>query len=123
MTSSNGKSIRRDQSGYAWRRARRLAIRNSNGTCGLCRQPIDMTLAYPHPYSVSVDHVQPVSRGGALTSPENLRCCHLICNKRRGNGDPGPTATGCDLHNHTSRDWLGEGLEECPKGNGFHARW
>lgn len=52
--------------------------------CGICDQPVDQTLAYPDPMSVSLDHVQPLSLGGTHTR-DNVRCSHLTCNIRRGN--------------------------------------
>lgn len=52
--------------------------------CGICGEEIDPTLGYPEPYSVSLDHIDPVSAGGAHTE-ENVRAAHLICNIVRGN--------------------------------------
>ena len=123
MTNSNGKPVRRDQSGHAWRKARARAIRNSNGSCAICHNPIDHDLTWPEPGSASVDHIVPVSRGGALTAAGNLRVVHLICNQQRGNGDTGPHGSPCALLNHVSRDWIGQGLAKCPEHAGFHAAW
>lgn len=50
--------------------------------CGICHQPIDRTLSYPHPQSVSLDHKTPLSRGGAH-HPKNLQATHLRCNIRK----------------------------------------
>lgn len=47
--------------------------------CGLCGEPVDPALSYPHPRSVSLDHVLPMSRGGDHT-PANVQCAHLDCN-------------------------------------------
>lgn len=52
-------------------------------TCGICATPVDKSLVWPHPLSVSLDHVLPVSRGGAH-APENAQCAHLACNVRKG---------------------------------------
>jgi 5-methylcytosine-specific restriction endonuclease McrA len=51
--------------------------------CGLCPEPVDPTLAYPHPMSASLDHVVPISRGGGHTYA-NTQCSHLECNVRKG---------------------------------------
>jgi 5-methylcytosine-specific restriction endonuclease McrA len=52
-------------------------------TCGICTEPVDLTLRYPHPLSSSLDHVVPLSRGGEH-SRVNTRLAHLVCNQRRG---------------------------------------
>lgn len=51
--------------------------------CGICGEPVDSTLAWPHHYSVCLNHILPMSRGGDHT-PTNLRCAHWICSSRRG---------------------------------------
>jgi len=52
--------------------------------CGLCDTAVDNELAYPHPMSASLDHVQPLSKGGSHTW-ENLQLAHLTCNVSKGN--------------------------------------
>lgn len=51
--------------------------------CGICETPVDPGLAWPDPMSVSLDHIVPLSLGGAH-SRENARCTHLVCNVRKG---------------------------------------
>ena len=51
--------------------------------CGLCREPVVRELRWPDPGSASLDHVVPLSLGGAH-SRENTRIAHLSCNVRRG---------------------------------------
>lgn len=51
-------------------------------TCGLCRQPVDPELPWPHPMSASVDHILPLSQGGSHTLA-NVQCAHLSCNSRK----------------------------------------
>lgn len=53
-------------------------------TCGLCRQPVDPGLAWPHPMSASVDRIVPLSQGGDHTLA-NVQCAHLSCNSRKCN--------------------------------------
>jgi hypothetical protein len=54
--------------------------------CWLCGLPIDPDLKSPHPFSFSVDHVAPVSMGGAIASRANVLPAHRICNMKRGTG-------------------------------------
>ena len=51
--------------------------------CGICNATVDRSLTYPHPLSASLDHIVPMSRGGAHT-PDNTQCSHLICNVEKG---------------------------------------
>lgn len=52
--------------------------------CGLCGEPVDSERVYPDPLSASLDHVQPISLGGAHSST-NVQCAHLVCNLVKGN--------------------------------------
>jgi 5-methylcytosine-specific restriction endonuclease McrA len=52
-------------------------------TCQICLVLVDMSLRWPHPGSPELDHVVPVSRGGAHTYA-NVRLTHRICNLRKG---------------------------------------
>jgi hypothetical protein len=56
-----------------------LAKRDGIG-CGICQEPIDMTLRKPSLFGPSVDHVLPWARGGTH-DPENLQLAHLWCNQ------------------------------------------
>lgn len=51
-------------------------------TCGVCGDPVDPALDYPHALSASLDHIVPVSRGGSHTA-DNLQCAHLTCNRHK----------------------------------------
>jgi hypothetical protein len=51
--------------------------------CGICGNPVDRSLVWPDPMSVSLDHIVPLSRGGAHTRA-NVRCTHLHCNVSKG---------------------------------------
>lgn len=53
------------------------------GVCPLCATAIDRTLQWPDPMSPSVDHIQPLSKGGLHTA-ENTQWVHLVCNLRKG---------------------------------------
>ncbi|MFJ7998950.1 HNH endonuclease [Streptomyces sp. NPDC096310] len=54
-------------------------------TCRLCWQPIDEAAAWPDSLSPSIDHVIPLSRGGAH-SMANVQSAHLGCNSSKGDG-------------------------------------
>jgi hypothetical protein len=56
--------------------------------CGICGDKVDKRLKWPHLFSVSLDHVIPMSRGGDHTYA-NTQCAHLICNMRKHNGGSG----------------------------------
>lgn len=58
--------------------------RTGGGACGICTLPIDRTLRWPDPGSPSIDHILPLSKGGAH-SQENAQWAHLECNLRKGN--------------------------------------
>lgn len=58
-------------------------LRKTATVCALCGMPLDKSLKYPDPMSISIDHVIPVARGGKSTLG-NLQATHLICNKEKG---------------------------------------
>lgn len=47
--------------------------------CQICGQKINKRLEYPHPRSKSIDHIIPLSKGGA-DAPINIQAAHLRCN-------------------------------------------
>lgn len=55
--------------------------------CGVCGESVDRSLVYPDPGSASLDHVVPLSRGGAHTY-ENTQLAHLFCNVSKGDSLP-----------------------------------
>jgi 5-methylcytosine-specific restriction endonuclease McrA len=53
--------------------------------CWICGKPTRKKARFRQdPLSASIDHVIPVSKGGAHTK-RNVRCAHLFCNKKRSN--------------------------------------
>lgn len=54
----------------------------TKGFCYLCGQYIDRVLTHPDPFSLSMDHKIPISRGGEH-SFENLYPTHLRCNLKK----------------------------------------
>ena len=62
--------------------------------CWLCHRYVDQTLPPRTAQSRSVDHIVPLSKGGAELDRRNVRLAHHGCNSRRGSGLPSVPATG-----------------------------
>lgn len=61
-----------------------IDVFNRDGwVCGICSEPVSVEAVYPDPLSASLDHVVPLSLGGAH-SLENVQLAHLSCNVRKG---------------------------------------
>lgn len=59
----------------------RQAIFDRDGwRCGLCHAVIDPSLAWPHPGSPSIDHIDP----HGAHEPANWQASHLACNVQAG---------------------------------------
>lgn len=63
---------------------RREIFDRDDWTCQLCGLEIYESSTYPDPDSPSIDHIVPLSRGGAH-SQENVQAAHLICNQMKHN--------------------------------------
>lgn len=50
--------------------------------CGICRRKVNPDLVYPHKRSASLDHIIPLSKGGAHVMT-NVQCAHLDCNMKK----------------------------------------
>src|SRR5689334_21231610 len=62
--------------------------RRDSWICGICKDSdrlVDPALAYPHPLSPSIDHIQPVALGGPDSSA-NVHITHLFCNLEKHAG-------------------------------------
>lgn len=80
----NDGRIRAKKYGVLFERFSKVDVFDRDGyVCGICDDPVDRSLKYPDPMSVSLDHVVPLSRGGGHLF-ENSQCSHLICNIRKG---------------------------------------
>ena len=55
------------------------------GRCHLCGGKISLKNKFPHPKSMSLDHVVPLSMGGTHEM-KNVRLAHFICNSVKGVG-------------------------------------
>jgi 5-methylcytosine-specific restriction endonuclease McrA len=52
--------------------------------CGLCEEPVDMTLSGRNLRGPTIDHIIPISKGGPDTRV-NVQLAHLRCNIIKGN--------------------------------------
>lgn len=50
--------------------------------CWLCNEPVDPTLSRRAKRGATIDHVVPLSKGGADV-PENVRLAHMQCNREK----------------------------------------
>lgn len=66
-------------------RARKAILANATH-CAICGGPLNPDAPPRTPWSSTVDHQQPRSRGGDHFDPANLRAAHLKCNSSRGDG-------------------------------------
>lgn len=53
--------------------------------CYFCGKTVDMELHHYDKWSFTVQHIVPVSRGGAVAEIENMAPAHRSCNAKEGN--------------------------------------
>jgi 5-methylcytosine-specific restriction endonuclease McrA len=85
MSTSKLKQRRADEIGQhrvAFDKNKRRLYQTEN-VCGICGQPIDKSLRFPHPMSKCIDHIIPISRGGHPSDMANLQIAHLSCNRQK----------------------------------------
>lgn len=105
------KERRADRKGSARMRfdANRKRILASQSICGICGQPVDKTLKWPHPLSACVDHIIPINKGGHPFDLSNLQLAHMTCNRDKSDRIQGENADGKVISNRLlphSMDWL-----------------
>jgi 5-methylcytosine-specific restriction endonuclease McrA len=74
----NPRNGRRYRDLCAWLRAQQLP-------CWLCGRDIDYQADPRSGESFTLDHAVPLSKGGVLLDPANVRAAHRRCNSARGN--------------------------------------
>ncbi|MFB7364173.1 HNH endonuclease signature motif containing protein [Streptomyces hydrogenans] len=67
--------------------------------CARCGGYINPRLDPRSPWSFTLDHIVPLSRGGSLLDPTNTRSMHRRCNSARGNRE------GTTAPSRASRRW------------------
>jgi 5-methylcytosine-specific restriction endonuclease McrA len=71
--------------GQRWRTLRLHVLERDGWVCQLCFEPIDPHARARTARAPVVDHIIPVSAGGAWHDPTNLRAAHWGCNGARAN--------------------------------------
>jgi len=61
-----------------------VLIERDGNFCHICLTEIDLSLARNSRFGATIDHVIPVSKGGADTL-DNMKLAHWICNIKKGN--------------------------------------
>lgn len=79
----------------------RIKIYATQTICGICGNPVDMSLKAPDPMSKTIDHIIPVSRGGHPSDIDNLQLAHRICNEKKNNKLPGTVINGINVKGNT----------------------
>lgn len=69
-----------DRSKFDYYKAR---IKAMHPPCAICGLPINYSLPYTSPWSFTLDHIIPISKGG-LTSEDNVQAAHRKCNRAKG---------------------------------------
>jgi len=62
---------------------REIVFERDGFRCLICTEPLRMDVKAPHPLTPSIDHIVPLSRGGAH-SYANIQSAHLACNVAKG---------------------------------------
>ena len=68
-----------------WQQVRKRVISSKDHVCALCGNPIDMEAPAYSPMACEVDHIIPISRGGAAYDIDNLQLVHARCNRQKSN--------------------------------------
>lgn len=69
---------------FVQRVIRREIYERDGWKCGICKKFVNPSLKSPHPFSKTIDHIVPLSKGGTH-EPRNVRLAHFGCNSRRSN--------------------------------------
>lgn len=91
---AQAKSLNKWKRKGARRQAAKVGIRytlseiaaRDGRTCHLCQSAVDMTLSGNQAWGPTIDHLIPISKGGA-DAPDNVALAHRTCNERRGARD------------------------------------
>ena len=80
-----GRGMRADRTGahrVAFEKNKKIILKTKN-TCGICGNPVDKSLKYPHPLSPVIDHIVPVNKNGHPSDIKNLQLAHWQCNRQK----------------------------------------
>lgn len=75
----------KDKSAFTKYKRKLLRVCEEDGfiMCGICGLPINVSLPYPNPWSLTIDHIVPIVQGGE-TKESNLQPAHFRCNRKKG---------------------------------------
>lgn len=79
------KQSRPDRDGWAkstYQKARKK-IFATQSVCAICGRPVNFDLKFPDPWSPTVDHITPISKGGNPADIANMQLAHLQCNRMK----------------------------------------
>jgi len=79
-------AARRGREGGPYRKFRAQILGVRPLVCYRCGGGIDPNLSGNHMMGPTLDHLEPLSLGGAALDPANCRAAHRVCNLRHGNG-------------------------------------
>jgi len=75
-------------------------LKETGWVCALCGEPINPGLWNQHPWQITIDHIVPLSKGGAK-GPSNWQPAHRRCNELKADSAewpvPPPLARAGDL--------------------------
>lgn len=94
MRTVNRNTARRDR--------HRRQIAKGRPPCHLCNEPIDYDADWLHPLAFTIDHIIPVTKGGA-DRLENLAAAHRKCNRDKSDYLPEPQRA--TVNYVTDRNW------------------
>lgn len=101
---------RPDKDGWAkssFNKAKKI-IYASQSVCGICGRAVNFDKKFPDPWSATLDHIIPISKGGDPASIENLQLAHLQCNRIKASKLVQPQIKEKSVSNQDlplSRDW------------------
>jgi hypothetical protein len=75
---------RRPYNVVAYQRLRKVVLAEET-LCGFCGEVVDKTLPHTDRMSATIDHVVPLSAGGAVADRDNVRLAHRTCNVKAAN--------------------------------------
>lgn len=77
--------LRADKTGShrtAYERNKKRIMATEN-ICGICGQPIDMSLKHGNHMAPCIDHIIPIAKGGHPSDIDNLQLAHWNCNRQK----------------------------------------
>ena len=104
------RASRPDKDGWAkssFNKAKKI-IYASQSVCGICGRVVNFDKKFPDPWSATLDHIIPISKGGDPASIENLQLAHLQCNRIKASKLVQPQIKEKSVSNQDlplSRDW------------------